>query len=128
MVKQDTKVRFLVDSGILDHNAEVCVLSNEGGILFRGMAWEMDDDVLDMNLKHIVSVWTTRGEEGNGYVWIETMDPEPVFKPSLCVNYDEKKCGGCVRGKGCFVQRRKSSHGGFIHEESGIYYEGVSNE
>lgn len=127
MVKQDTKVRFLMDSGILSNNAEVAILSDSGVILFRGMAWEMDDDILDMDLKHILSVWTTTGSGDNGRVWIETLNAEPVFKPYLCVNYDADKCAGCdSKYKDCFKQRQKSSRGGFVHEDTGVYGEAIN--
>lgn len=74
------KVEYLLSSGILYRNSEVRVLNREGKIIFSGMAWEMDQDILKLNLKHILSVYPT-DEKDKGKVWIEVYDEEPLLKP-----------------------------------------------
>lgn len=115
--KGEYKVRFLIDSGILYNNSEVRVLNYEGKIIFGGMAWEMDDDILDLDLKHILSVYPTE-PENKGKVWIEVYDEAPAVTPKMCVNYrDGIKCIGCALDKEeCWSKRKKSSHGGFVHD------------
>lgn len=123
MVKEGTyKVRDLLDTGILYNNAEVRVLNKNGAVIFGGMAWEMDDDILDLNLKHILSVYPT-DEKDKGKVWIEVYDESPSFKPYMCIKYDAEECENCKLNK-CsnWKQRRKSSHGGFVHEQVGVNF------
>jgi len=121
MVKEGTyKVKELLDSGILYNNAEVRVLNKEGKIIFSGMAWEMDDDILLLNLKHILSVYPTETKD-IGKVWIEVYDERPAIRPDMCEKYNPEKCKACrPRSMGCWKQRRKSSHGGFVHEEANV--------
>lgn len=126
MVKEGAyKVKELLDSGILYNNAEVRVLNKEGSIIFSGMAWEMDDDILMLNLKHILSVYPTETND-IGKVWIEVYDEHPMIRPDMCEKFDPAKCKRCTPGHmGCWKQRHKSSHGGFVHEEVNIDFEGA---
>ena len=117
--KGKLKVGYLLESGILYNNSEVRVLNREGMIIFSGMAWEMDSDILDLNLKHILSVYPT-DEKDKGKVWIEVYDEEPNLKPILCKNHTDE-CKDCKLNKSlCWKQRHKSPHGGFVHEYVGV--------
>ena len=125
--KGKLNVGYLMESGILYRNAEVRVLNKDGKIIFSGMAWEMDDDILSLNLKHILSVYPT-DERDKGKVWIEVYDEAPAIKPEMCTSYrTDKFCENCRLDK-CpnWKQRRKSPHGGFVHEETDIYLGAVT--
>lgn len=118
------KVEYLLSSGILYRNSEVRVLNREGKIIFSGMAWEMDQDILKLNLKHILSVYPT-DEKDKGKVWIEVYDEEPLLKPELCENYNDK-CKDCrLKDALCWKQRHRSPHGGFVHEYVGVDFGGA---
>ncbi len=121
MVKEgEYKVKDLLDTGILYNNAEVRVLNKNGTIIFGGMAWEMDDDILMLNLKHILSVYPTETKD-IGKVWIEVYDELPAIRPDMCEKFNPEKCKACrPRSMGCWKQRRKSSHGGFVHEQANV--------
>ena len=116
------KVRYLMESGILYNNSEICVLNCDGKTIFIGMAWEMDDDILDLDLKHILSVFPT-DRQFVGRVWIEVYDKEPKIRPDMCEQFSSLDCGGCkLKDMACWKQRRKSSHGGFRHEQVGVQF------
>lgn len=116
------KVRYLMESGILYNNSEICVLNCEGKTIFIGMAWEMDDDILGLDLKHILSVFPT-DRESVGRVWIEVYDKEPKVRPYMCEQFNSLDCDGCkLKDMARWKQRRKSSHGGFCHEQVGVQF------
>jgi hypothetical protein len=113
VVEGKVKVGDLLDSGVLYNNAEVGILGCRGNILWTGMAWSMDDDVLGLNLKHILSVMDSANAV-TGRVWIEVYDEELPLVPSMCVNYEPDKCEDCdPEMMACWVKRIKSSNGGF---------------
>ena len=112
---------MLLDSGILYSNSEVGVLNDSGETIFLGMAWEMDDDILNLHLKHILSVYDS-GKSGR--VWIETTDHSPLITADLCEKYNcgNRFCANCkLTEESCWKKRQKSSHGGFVHEETSQY-------
>lgn len=110
------KVRYLIDTGILYNNSEVRVLNYEGRIIFGGMAWEMDDDILNLDLKHILSVYPSEPEQ-KGKVWIEVYDDVPAIKPYMCIRYDQERCKNCKCDKEeCWAKRKITSHGVYEHQ------------